>query len=67
MTAETQIGPDVDLAAEVVRDKQGRRIDEAYAQRLIASRPTVPAKETVERARWRARRSHPSTPPGAHP
>lgn len=32
MTDHRRIGPDVDLAAEDVRDRQGRRITEEYAQ-----------------------------------
>lgn len=33
------LGPDVDLNQEVVRDKRGKRITEAYAKRLIDSTP----------------------------
>ena len=45
VTAETPIGSDVDLEREVRRDKQGRRIDQAYADRLIeaARRPGRPS------------------------
>ena len=34
MTKEHVLGPDIDLDVEVVRDKKGRRITEARAQRL---------------------------------
>jgi hypothetical protein len=34
-------GPDVDLDAEVVLDKEGRRIDQAYADRVIAGADAV--------------------------
>lgn len=37
VTTETPIGPDVDLSTEVVRDKQGRRIDKAYVERVVES------------------------------
>lgn len=36
-TAKTPIGRDVDLTNEVRRDKQGRRIDDAYVERLLAA------------------------------
>lgn len=49
VTAEAEIGPDVDLATEVVRDTEGRRIDEAYAERLVEAgrrigRPSLTGK-----------------------
>ena len=34
MTGKHVLGPDIDLDLEVVRDKKGRRITEARAQRL---------------------------------
>lgn len=33
------LGPDIDLKKEVIRDKHGKRITEAYVKRLIASTP----------------------------
>lgn len=30
---DAELGPDVDLATDVVRDSKGRRIDDAYAER----------------------------------
>ena len=35
VTMTTPIGRDVDLKQDVRRDKQGRRIDEAYVDRLL--------------------------------
>ncbi len=35
VTTKTPIGRDVDLTREVRRDKQGRRIDQAYVDELI--------------------------------
>jgi predicted HicB family RNase H-like nuclease len=45
VTTKTPIGRDVDLNKEVRRDKQGRRVDESYADRLIeaARRPGRPS------------------------
>ncbi len=37
VTQQTAIGPDVDLKRDVRRDKQGRRITDAYADRLIGA------------------------------
>lgn len=37
-------GRPIDLRREVVRDKQGRRIDQAYADRLVASADAVRPK-----------------------
>jgi hypothetical protein len=37
VTPKTPIGRDVDLTREVRRDKQGRRIDDAYVERLIGA------------------------------
>ena len=37
MSAKYTIGPDIDLDAEVVRDKHGARITEARAQELAVS------------------------------
>ena len=40
------VGPDVDLAVDVVLDSRGNRIDDAYAERVIAcsrgGRPRLP-------------------------
>ena len=45
VTTKTPIGRDVDLSKEVRHDKQGRRVDESYADRLIeaARRPGRPS------------------------
>jgi hypothetical protein len=45
VTTKTPIGPEVDLTREVRRDKQGRRIDDAYVERLIGAsrKPGRPA------------------------
>jgi hypothetical protein len=50
MTRKYVAGPDVDLDAEVVRDKKGRRISEARAEELaadaldrVAGRPSLTA------------------------
>jgi predicted HicB family RNase H-like nuclease len=45
VTTKTPIGRDVDLDKEVRRDKQGRRVDESYADRLIEAtrRPGRPS------------------------
>ena len=38
---DTPIGADIDLETEDIRDRQGRRIDNAYAERVIAAASTV--------------------------
>lgn len=45
VTTKTPIGRDVDLTREVRRDKQGRRIDQAYVDELIETsrRPGRPS------------------------
>ncbi len=47
VTLDTPIGPDVDLEKEVVRDKKGRRITNAYVDRLVetARKPGRPSLE----------------------
>jgi hypothetical protein len=41
VTQRTKVGRDVDLKTEVRRDREGRRVDEEYVERLIgASRRT---------------------------
>jgi hypothetical protein len=35
VTQQTTIGRDVDLKRQVRRDREGRRVDEAYVERLI--------------------------------
>jgi predicted HicB family RNase H-like nuclease len=35
VTLDTPIGPDVDLEKEVVRDKRGRRVTDAYVESLV--------------------------------
>ena len=56
MSQRHQVGPDVDLDAEDVRDRQGRRITTEYAER---------ASEEAYRSRGRA--ALPSVPPGRRP
>lgn len=45
VTPEAAFGRDVDLTRDVRHDKEGRRIDEAYAERLIGAsrKPGRPA------------------------
>ena len=45
VTTKTPIGRDVDLTREVRRDKQGRRIDQAYVDELVEAsrRPGRPS------------------------
>jgi len=45
VTTKTLIGPDVDLKREVRRDKEGRRINGAYVDRLLeaSGKPGRPA------------------------
>ena len=35
VTEEAPIGPDVDLSTEVVRDAKGKRLDDAYVERVV--------------------------------
>jgi len=37
VTATTRLGRDVDLQTQVRRDKRGRRIDDAYVDRLLTA------------------------------
>ena len=51
---EYEVGPDVDLDVEDVRDRQGRRVTEQYAERAAAealtlARPGRPALGEVGR------------------
>ncbi len=45
VTHDTPIGPDVDLEQEVVRDKSGRRVTDAYVKSLVeaARKPGRPS------------------------
>jgi hypothetical protein len=45
VTTRTKIGSDVDLRRQVRRDREGRRIDDAYVERLIGAsrKPGRPA------------------------
>jgi len=45
VTLDTPIGPDVDLEKEVVRDKRGRRVTNAYVESLVeaARKPGRPS------------------------
>ena len=52
MNDEHAVGPDVDLEAEEIRDRQGRRVTDEYAERAAAealriARPGRPALGTV--------------------
>ena len=52
MKGKHEVGPDVDLDAEQVRDRQGRRVTEDYAERaaeeaLQLARPGRPALGAV--------------------
>jgi hypothetical protein len=52
MNDEHAVGPDVDLQAEEIRDRQGRRVTDEYAERAAAealriARPGRPALGTV--------------------
>jgi hypothetical protein len=45
VTLDTPMGPDVDLEKEVVRDTRGRRVTNAYVERLVeaARKPGRPS------------------------
>lgn len=37
VTQQTALGPDIDLKRQVRRDREGRRIDDAYVDRLVGA------------------------------
>lgn len=49
VTQDTPLGGYVDLGREDVRDKQGRRIDEAYTERLVEAARKAPGRPSLSR------------------
>ena len=48
VTVDSAIGPDADLATEIVRDAKGRRVDDAYVERVVKAAARLRGRPSLD-------------------